>query len=306
MGKKSKLLSIEDSLIKMERTLLQYQQILVKETIDTIDLKHINDLLYIIKNGKQRILKLKASEKKKKKSTFKIKTHGDPKKVKPQFKGVNFDYEENYKKLLHYNDNLTDGGHYYGDDWSISGLEIFYKQLTNRGTQRLLYTFPTNESINKWNDNVDDTMSNLNTAKSFVVGIVSSFAPFTKIAGASFAGAVAYADNKLLALSALEGGLNVGDKLVVESTIETFRSTSDSGNGFKINLIIKIEDHNCNEVEILATDSFERELEVFGNSKFDQAADKLLRTMEDYKYSETDVPSNKVKAPLMIKFKRKD
>jgi hypothetical protein len=221
----------------------------------------------------------------------------------------NFDYQSNYEKIKHHNSNLTDGGHYQGgSEHLIRGMKVFYNKVTNRSTNRWIYTFPTGESINAWNDSVDETLSNVNTAKSMTVGMVSTLVPITKVPLAvMFAGSIGLADNKLLALVAMEGGLNRGDKLVIEATYETFRSTSGSENGYKTTLTIKIEDQNFNEIEILIRDTIEKKLDIFGNSNFNKAEDKLLRIIEDFNNSEIDISCDDVSsAPLIVKFKRRD
>lgn len=227
--------------------------------------------------------------------------------VNSAYKGINFDYQVNYEKVEHHNNNLSDGGHYQGAESSIEGMKIFYNQVTNKATNRLIYTFPTGRGINEWNDSVDESMSNINTSKSIVVGILSALIPWAEVAtGAAFSVVVAMADNKLISLAAVEGGLNVGDSLVIESTIKAFRSTSGGGNGFEISLIIKIEDENGKQTEILAQDTITKEIDIFGSSNFNKAGDKLLRIIEDYKSSEVNVPPNTISAPLLIKFRRRE
>ncbi|MFK7799567.1 MAG: hypothetical protein AB8E82_19095 [Aureispira sp.] len=64
-------------------------------------------------------------------SPVKILEIGDPKTIKPEYKGVNFDYEANAEKIRYYHNNLTDGGHFYGSKHKIEGMVFLYKQPTH-------------------------------------------------------------------------------------------------------------------------------------------------------------------------------
>lgn len=295
-------IELEQSVIKMKQKLVDYKNAFEADgKITTKEQNKLDDLFSKI-GTIENVLK---SEGKTSSKGVKVnmKTLGDPDTPKPKYKGVNFDYNGNRVKIDHHNNNLSDGGHYQGSDYKIKGMEILYKQLTHRVTQRAKYTFEDNQEINDWNDSVDDSMANINTGKSVVVGVVSSYVPISKPFIAVFAVCVALADNKLLSLSAIEGGLSVGDSLVVETKVDILRSTGPKWNGLKISLTIKIENKSGKIVEILASDEFTKELNPFGSSKFDAANEKVLRMYEALKDSEVDVP-NRAVAPFMIKFKR--
>jgi hypothetical protein len=187
---------------------------------------------------------------------------------------------------------------------SVEEVRVKIEDSGNKVNQRAKYTFEDNQEISDWNDSVDASMANINTAKSLAVGVVSAYVPISKPFIAAFAASVALADNKLLSLSAIEGGLSVCDNLVIETRVDVLRSTGPSWNGIKVSLIIKIENEGGKTIEILASDDFTKELNPFGSSKFDEANEKLLRMYEASENSEIDVP-NRAVAPFMIKFKRR-
>lgn len=105
---------------------------------------------------------------------------GDPKTIKPEYKGVNFDYEANAAKIRYYNANLTDGGHFTGLKNKIEGMVLLYKQPTHRAVHKVITVFPNSQQINEWNSRVDADLSDINTAKSVAVGITTTLIPVAK------------------------------------------------------------------------------------------------------------------------------
>jgi hypothetical protein len=300
---RAKVLELEENLAKMKQLLDEYKIAIEADGKVTKDeATQFGNMFFKIETIENELKSQSGASSEGMKINMKM--LGDSDTPKPEYKGVNFDYKANKVKIDHHNNNLSDGGHYQGSAYQIKGIEFLYKQLTHRVVQRAKYTFEDNQEINDWNDSVDGSMANINTGKSVVVGIVSTFVPIAKGFTLAFAGSVAVADGKFLALSALEGALSASDSLVVETKVDVLRSTGPSWNGIKISLTIKIENKSGKIVEILASDEFTKELNPFGSSKFDDANDQVLRMYEAIENSEIDVP-NRAVAPFMIKFKHR-
>lgn len=246
-----------------------------------------------------------------------IKQVGNPKQVKPEYKGDNFDYAANAEKIRHYNNNLTDGGHYYGSDHKIAGMVHLYKQPTHEATYRVVCRFANADQINAWNDRVDKDVENINTAKSIVIGLLTTFVPVAKVAkwvgmGAravsnALAISSAVADNKLFSISAKQVGLSPNYQLTTQTKITTIRSTTsrEGYNGVDISISIRVEKLNGKVVEeAIAHHSF-KDLDPFGTSKFDRANDQVLRMFENQEsYEEIVGPERTM--PYLLKLSQRD
>lgn len=247
----------------------------------------------------------------------KIQQVGDPKKIKPEYKGANFDYQANAEKIRHYNNNLTDGGHYYGSAYKIEGMVFLYKQPTHEATYRVVCRFANAAQVNAWNDKVDNFLGNVNTVKSIAVGVLTTFVPVAKIAkwvGVSvqtisglIAGSSAILDNKFMSISPKQIGLSSKYQLTTECRIRTIRSTQsgDEYNGVEIAISIRVETLSGKLIEEVTSYKYIKELDPFGSSKFDQANDQVLRMFEGQdSYEEIVGPEQTF--PYIIDFIQRD
>ncbi len=163
-----------------------------------------------------------------------------------------FDYEENRAKSSKI--NYTDGGYYNGQ---ASEPEYFNNKFTSTSSSTLEYVFPSISSINNWNNGVERIQENMG----YTTGVVSSLvAPEIKVAsiiiknlGRAAAGLLsAYAMNNLYSMNI---SLNPGDRIVIEQTIQTYRSTSSSGGDVTFSTTIKVVNSNNIVMSILAQNS---------------------------------------------------
>ncbi|MFK7799566.1 MAG: hypothetical protein AB8E82_19090 [Aureispira sp.] len=170
--------------------------------------------------------------------------------------------------------------------------------------------FPTAEEINAWNDRVDADLSDINTAKSVAVGITTTLIPVAKfgpLGNRALAVIAAGVDNKLLSISAKEGGLKSGDALVLTITTTVIRSTSegDEKNGVRIVCTVNIEDSSGNVVEKMQHVEDFMNVVAFQNGIYGQAAKSILERYESSEGSITEVLPSK-SLPYLIKFKHRD
>lgn len=242
---------------------------------------------------------------------------GDPKTVKPEYKGSNFDYQANAEKIEHYNNNLTDGGHYYGSDYKIKGMVFLYKQPTHEATYRVVCRFANAAQINAWNDKVGNFVENVNTGKSIAVGVLTTFIPIGRVAkwvgmgvqtvSGLIAGSAAILDNKFLSISPQQVGLSPKYQLTTQSKIRTIRSTQSGNkyNGVEVSISIRVETLSGKLVEEVVSHKYFRELDPFGNSKFDRANDQVLRMFEEQESYEEIVGPDRT-FPYLIEFTQRD
>lgn len=235
---------------------------------------------------------------------------GDPKTIKPEYKGVNFDYEANAAKIRYYNANLTDGGHFTGIKSRIEGMVFLYKQPTHRAVHKVVTVFPNSQQINEWNSRVDRDLSDINTAKSVTVGIATTLIPvarFGQLGNAILGGLTATVDNKLLSISAKEGGLKSGDSLVLTITTTVIRSTFEGTgmNGVQVRYTVNIQDNSGKIVEVIEEKEKFMDIVAFENGFYGRTAKVLLEKYESSEGSITNVPPNE-SLPYLIKFNHRD
>lgn len=126
-------------------------------------------------------------------------------------------------------------------------------------------------------------MNDINTVKSGLVGIISSY--FAKVPSVILGFVTAYLDNKLLAFSAQNAGLNPEDSLLVELTINTYRSTDTDGwSGVEIDIKVAILDKNGKCVEMLISDQKNKSLNFLVAINLTQ---KMKRSFKSMKNSRT-------------------
>lgn len=192
-------------------------------------------------------------------------------------------------------------------------MVLLYKQPTNQATQRVIIPFPSAQAINDWNDGVDKSVSNVNTAKSFAIMFASLILPALKVLNGLPAVISAIAatsiDNKIILFTAKEGGLKVGDSLVTEVKSTTIRSTKNGTkhNGVRINISIHIENSSRQKIETLQEVKDFIELNPFekSNGTYKKSIDRIFNIYETIQNSESIIDGKK-SIPYLIKFKFRD
>ncbi len=216
----------------------------------------------------------------------------DDSETEPEYKGENFDYNENFEKIKHWENNLTDGGHFNGSDYEISGMEMFRNKITNSSTNTVEIKFENGADINSWNEKVEESFENLNTAKSMMVGLITSYIPGSS---AVIGVVTALVDNKVLAMKPKDVQLSEGQSIVSTVNTTTHRSTYEDGNMIVYEMKIEVVNKDGTVARTILNTTHTQQLDPIGNSKFAKGAELVLRQAESRKSTAITLDGGAVK-----------
>lgn len=151
---------------------------------------------------------------------------------------IAFDWKTNTEKLENPN-YWNDGTRYYGPQ---PEPELKMNITTSTSTSSLIYKFPTAASINKWNDQHDESNDNAGTIAGLTattIGLVFEINPILDAAIGVLVDELVDNSGELNKVN-----FNPGYSIVVESSIKTIRSTSTrtNTNGISYSAQVKVVD----------------------------------------------------------------